>query len=84
MHSVLDKTHLSRVFKLLLDRGEHLFVAIDEFEGLAGVVTLEDVMEEILGKEIVDELDEVMDLRELAHRRREEVLRTALDRQPSA
>ncbi len=71
---VLDKTNLSRVLALFLERGEHLFVALDEFGGLAGVVTLEDVMEEILGKEIVDEYDQVTDLRQLAELRRQQVL----------
>ncbi len=74
VHFVLDKTNLSRVLALFLERGEHLFVALDEFGGLAGVVTLEDVMEEILGKEIVDEFDQVTDLRELAELRRRQVL----------
>ncbi len=74
VHFVLEKTNLSRVLALFLDRGEHLFVALDEFGGLAGVVTLEDVMEEILGKEIVDEYDQVTDLRQLAQIRRQQVL----------
>jgi len=81
VHFVLDKTNLSRVFKMLLDRSDHMFVALDEFGGLAGVVTFEDVLEEVLGKEIVDELDQVTDMRELARIRREEVLAGA--RQPS-
>ena len=38
-------------------------------------VTLEDVLEEILGREIVDEVDQVTDMRELARRRRQETLR---------
>ncbi|MCP3964441.1 MAG: HlyC/CorC family transporter [bacterium] len=74
VHFVLEKTNLSRVLRQFLERGEHLFVALDEFGGLAGVITLEDVMEEILGTEIVDESDRVTDLRELARKRREQVL----------
>ena len=48
----------------------HLFIVLDEYGGLAGVVSLEDVLEEMLGREIVDETDAVADLREAARQRR--------------
>ena len=49
-------------------------IVIDEYGELEGVVTLEDVLEELIGREIVDEDDEVVDLRELARRRRRQAM----------
>ena len=69
-HFVLETLTLDRVLRMFLELRQHLFVVIDEFGGLEGVVTLEDVLEELIGQEIVDETDVVVDLRELAHRRR--------------
>ncbi len=75
VHFVSESTSLDRILEMFLDRRQHLFVVIDEYGGLAGVLTLEDVLEEILGKEIVDELDQVADMRELARRRRQQIYR---------
>jgi CBS domain containing-hemolysin-like protein len=82
VHFVLEKDRLDKVLKLFLDRAEHLFIVIDEFGGLAGVITLEDVLEEILGREIVDEFDEVTDMRELAQTRRQKVIQDAQNLPP--
>ena len=70
VHFVVETAPLSTVLTEFLELREHLFVVLDEYGGLAGLITLEDILEEILGREIVDESDEVADKRELARRRR--------------
>lgn len=79
VHFVQEKTRLNRVLQMFLERREHMFVVIDEYGGLAGVITLEDVLEEILGQEIVDETDQVADLRALAQERRRQVIEEAAE-----
>lgn len=73
VHFVQEKTRLNKVLKMFLERGEQMFVVIDEFGGLAGIITLEDVVEEILGREILDEFDQVADMRKLAQQHRRQV-----------
>lgn len=63
---VLDKTPLSTVLEKLLDNREHILVVVDEHGGLEGVVTLEDVVETLVGIEIVDEVDKNVDMRKMA------------------
>ena len=70
IHFVVETARLSKVLTEFLDLRQHLFVVLDEYGGLAGLITLEDILEEILGREIVDESDEVADKRELARKRR--------------
>ncbi|MEM7785028.1 MAG: CNNM domain-containing protein [Planctomycetota bacterium] len=66
LHAVSDKTPLNMVFENLLDNREHILLAIDEHGGLEGIVTLEDVVETLVGTEIVDEVDKHIDMRKVA------------------
>ncbi len=54
------------VFENLLKAREHIALAVDEYGGTAGVITLEDLVETLLGMEIVDEVDGVRDMQALA------------------
>jgi len=66
---VLESVFLDKVLQRFLDSRIHIFGALDEYGGLAGVVTLEDVLEEILGREIVDECDYAPDLQAIARQK---------------
>jgi CBS domain containing-hemolysin-like protein len=67
---VVETARLSNVLTDFLELKQHLFVVLDEYGGLSGLISLEDILEEIIGREIVDESDEVADKRELARQRR--------------
>ena len=70
VHFVVETARLNKVLSEFLELRQHLFVVLDEYGGLAGLISLEDILEEILGREIIDESDEVVDKRELARQRR--------------
>lgn len=53
-------------FRTLLEKKEHIAIIIDEYGGMDGIVTLEDVFETLLGIEITDETDSVEDMQEYA------------------
>ena len=72
---VPETATLEAAFERLLGSRVHLLLVVDEYGAVAGVVTLEDLLETLIGIEIVDEADEVTDLRKLALERGEELLR---------
>ena len=52
-----------------LKHRKHISVVSDEFGGVAGLVTLEDIIETLLGTEIIDETDQVVDLQKSARKK---------------
>ena len=73
--SKIDQCHqhdlrLNNVLMEFMSSRQHLFAVIDEYGGLSGLIALEDILEEILGLEIMGESDQVADKRELARQRR--------------
>ncbi|MFK7937688.1 MAG: hemolysin family protein [Saprospiraceae bacterium] len=59
---------LPDLFNLLMEKREHIALVVDEFGGMAGIVSMEDVIETLLGMEIVDELDSIADMQVLARK----------------
>lgn len=57
---------LGTVFEAFLRTRHHLFMVTNEFGGFVGVLSLEDVLEEIIRSEIMDEDDKYQDLRKFA------------------
>ena len=64
--SVPEDEPVGNIWERFLEKKEHISVIIDEYGTFRGLVTLEDVIETMLGQEIVDETDEVVDMQEYA------------------
>ena len=65
-HFVPETAPLHLILMDFFDRRQHLFVVVDEYGTMTGVISMEDVLEEIVGREIIDESDKAKDMRELA------------------
>lgn len=72
---VPETNRADKLLKVFQETREHLAVVLDEYGGVAGVVTLEDVLEVLTG-EIVDETDRNVDLQEIARKKRYRLLKS--------
>lgn len=57
---------LEHALQVFLKTKQHLFLVVNSFEELVGILTIEDVLERMIGKQIVDEFDKYDDLRAVA------------------
>lgn len=64
-----EKTDLDTLFDQLMENEAHIALVEDDYGGTAGLVTMEDVIETLLGAEIVDENDEIADWQKAARSR---------------
>ena len=66
---VPETNQLYRVWETLLEKKEHIALIVDEYGGMDGIVTMEDIIETLLGFEIIDEKDTVTDMQQYARDR---------------
>ncbi len=72
---IMEKTSVYKLLNLLISSKIHLAVVLSEYGDFVGIVTMEDAIETLLGREIVDEYDSVVDMRKLARKKSSRLLK---------
>lgn len=67
-----DTFPIPELFNKFMEKREHVALIVDEFGGMSGIVTMEDVIETLLGLEIMDEFDNTDDMQALARKKWEQ------------
>jgi metal transporter CNNM len=68
VYFVNEDAHLDHALNAFIKTKNHLFMVVNEFSEFVGIVAIEDVLEEILGVEIVDEFDKYSNVRAVAEK----------------
>ena len=66
--AILDKFSLLKAFDEFVSGRHHIKLVVNEYGDAVGLLSLEDILEELIGSEIVDETDRVIDMQKLAKR----------------
>jgi len=66
---ISDNEVLFNVWELLLEEKEHIALVMNEYGNIDGIITLEDIIETLIGLEIIDEKDTITDMQEFARKR---------------
>lgn len=68
LSTLSDTTTISDAFEQVLHKRIHIMVIVDEYGGMEGIITMEDILETLLGLEIMDESDKTADMQKYAKR----------------
>ncbi|MDF1688701.1 MAG: CNNM domain-containing protein [Cycloclasticus sp.] len=68
LSALSDKTSIADAFDEVLQQRSHIMVIIDKYGGMEGIITMEDILETLLGLEIMDESDKAADMQHYARR----------------
>lgn len=64
-----ESMNLRQLFEEMISENEHTSLVVDEYGAMEGITTLEDIIETLIGREIVDETDTNTDMQELARQK---------------
>jgi len=68
IHMVIESMPIIRLFYKFIEMKIHIAMVVDEYGVITGLVTMEDIIETLIGLEIVDEMDDVEDMQILARK----------------
>lgn len=69
VHYVNEDRELDHVLQAFIKTKQHMFLVVNSFAEITGLVTIEDILEQVLGKPIIDEFDRYDNMREVAEAR---------------